>query len=162
MRDTEPSAPVSDMSEWPTLQDAARILGVSEKTVRRLIDRGELGSAKRKQPGLAPQIVVVHPGDLARETAKRMPKPFVMPETQDGQMSLMQSTLSRASMAELIRCYVPPLGVRDKLFLTLDEAAEFSGLPKAVLLREVKGNLLLARKTGSGWRFRKADLLLLV
>ena len=51
----------------------------------------------------------------------------------------------------------PAGAVEQKVFLNLKEAAEYSGLSKAWLLREVKSGKIKAIKTG-GWRIRRSDL----
>ncbi|MGD1069252.1 MAG: helix-turn-helix domain-containing protein [Bryobacteraceae bacterium] len=45
-----------------------------------------------------------------------------------------------------------------RLFLNVDEAAEFSGLPAVFLRRLIKADKLKALKTGSGWRIPRAEL----
>jgi excisionase family DNA binding protein len=45
-----------------------------------------------------------------------------------------------------------------RLFLNVDEAAEFSGLPAVFLRRLIKTDKLKALKTGSGWRIPRAEL----
>ena len=44
-----------------------------------------------------------------------------------------------------------------QIFLTLKEAADYSGLPKAWLLRDIKSGKLQAIKAG-GWRIRRSAL----
>lgn len=45
-----------------------------------------------------------------------------------------------------------------RLFLNVEEAAEFSGLPAVYLRRLIKADKLKALKTGSGWRIPRAEL----
>ena len=47
--------------------------------------------------------------------------------------------------------------VEQKIFLTLKEADDYSGLPKAWLLRDIKSGKLQAIKAG-GWRIRRSAL----
>ena len=47
--------------------------------------------------------------------------------------------------------------VGQKVFLNLKEAAEYSGMPKAWLMREIKSGEIKAIKAG-GWRIRRSDL----
>ena len=51
----------------------------------------------------------------------------------------------------------PRVPVERKVLLNLREAAEYSGMPKAWLLREIKAGELKAIKAG-GWRIRRSDL----
>ncbi len=48
--------------------------------------------------------------------------------------------------------------IERRLFLTLAEAAEYSGLPVAFLRRLMATGKLKALKTGSGWRVSRAEL----
>ena len=48
--------------------------------------------------------------------------------------------------------------IPERLFLTLAEAAEYSGLPHAHLRRLMAEGKLEALRTGSGWRIRRTDL----
>jgi excisionase family DNA binding protein len=45
-----------------------------------------------------------------------------------------------------------------KLFLTMAESAEFSGLPVVFLRRLIASGKLKALKTGAGWRVSRADI----
>ena len=47
--------------------------------------------------------------------------------------------------------------MEQKVFLNLKEAVEYSGMPKAWLMREIKSGKIEAIKAG-GWRIRRADL----
>jgi excisionase family DNA binding protein len=48
--------------------------------------------------------------------------------------------------------------VERRIFLTIPEAAQFSGLPVAFLRRLVASGKLKALKTGSGWRISRAEM----
>ena len=64
-------------------------------------------------------------------------------------------------MAQLLADRIPParaVPVEQKVFLNLKEAAEYSGLSKAWLMREIKAGKIKAIKTG-GWRIRRSELL---
>ena len=45
-----------------------------------------------------------------------------------------------------------------RIFLTMAEAAEFSGLPVAFLRRLIASGKLKALKTGAGWRVSRLEL----
>ena len=51
----------------------------------------------------------------------------------------------------------PSIGPRHKLFLTLKEAAEYSGMSRGWLLSKIKDGELAAIKVG-GWKIRRSDL----
>jgi excisionase family DNA binding protein len=51
-----------------------------------------------------------------------------------------------------------PVPVERRIFLTLAESAEFSGLPVALLRRLIASGRLKAVKTGAGWRVSRAGI----
>jgi excisionase family DNA binding protein len=50
------------------------------------------------------------------------------------------------------------LTLETRLFLTLKEAAQVAGLPRAMIKRAIDNGELKAVKTGSGWRVKSEDL----
>jgi excisionase family DNA binding protein len=48
--------------------------------------------------------------------------------------------------------------ITDKLYLTLREASELSGLPVGYIRAAMKDGKLKGIKTGAGWRLKRADL----
>jgi len=48
--------------------------------------------------------------------------------------------------------------IAERLFLSVHEAAQYSGLPQAHLWRLLKDGQLAGVKTGAGWRIRRHDL----
>jgi excisionase family DNA binding protein len=50
------------------------------------------------------------------------------------------------------------LTLETRLFLTLKEAAQVAGLPRAMIKRAIDAGKLKAVKTGSGWRVKSEDL----
>ena len=61
-------------------------------------------------------------------------------------------------MAALLAQFRPTaVPLHRKLYLSLKEAAEFSGLPQAYLLRKIKDGAIPAVKM-PGWRIRREDL----
>ena len=71
---------------------------------------------------------------------------------------LARGTGSAAAAADSDRMSPDPVvPVEQKVFLNLKEAAEYSGLPKAWLMREIKSGKIKAIKAG-GWRVRRSEL----
>lgn len=137
-------SPRPTLSDWPTKQEAARILQVSEKTIERLASRGELQSAKRHRPGAAP-IAVYHPEDLARLRQQQEPAPFVMP---DGSNSSDGTTatgfaLTPASQAAMAPTPQEPLPL-DQLALLISTALRSLPAALAVDPAATAGNAALA------------------
>ena len=53
---------------------------------------------------------------------------------------------------------VSPIPVERRIFLTMAESAEFSGLPVVFLRRLIASGKLTAIKTGAGWRISRAAI----
>lgn len=156
----------TDLSAWLPKREAAAHLGVAEKTLERMSKRGEVQQATRKRPG-SPGEVVYHPGDIERIAAQmaKPPAPFVMPADapQNALAKLEPSAapavhqMTFAAMAEMLRPAVDRVRITERLFLTVDEAAEYSGLPKSYIRQQITEGKL-GMRTGAGWRIRRADL----
>ena len=125
------------LDDWFTKSQAAAFLQLSEKTIERLAAKGDLRRASRKRPGVRP-LVVYHPDDLQQQQPALVPRADLLP-------SLLQNLLPS------------DLPLRDKLFLTVKEAARFAGLPQATIRRLIHAAAIPAVKAG-GWRIRRADL----
>jgi excisionase family DNA binding protein len=164
--------PRPDYSTWLTKQQAAEAIGVSTKTVEKLADAKQLQQAMLRRPG-KPSIAVYHPDDVARVRAERNPEaePFVLPPEDSPSQNvenpsptsrvpaLAKSQNALGSFAAIAEMFRPPDRVRlaERLFLTLDEASELSGLPKAYL-RSLMAEGKIGLKACGRWRIRRADL----
>ena len=147
---------------WKTKAEAVAFLGISERTIERMVQAGRIHQAYKHVPGRRP-IAVLNPKDLGKvkaETIKPVPTP-VMHEDADGAsgalvplppQNIAASLLSALTSGVASRVLVP-----NKLFLTLKEASEYAGLPAAYLRRVIGEGTLPALKTG-GYRIRRADL----
>ena len=154
-----------DLSAWLTKREVAARLGVAEKTLERMSKRSEIQQATRKRPG-SPGEVVYHPGDVERIAAEmsKPPAPFLMPADAP-KTALVKSEpaaapppyqLTFAAMAEMLRP-ADHVRITERLFLTVDEAAEYSGLPKSYIREQIAAGKF-GMRTGGGWRIRRADL----
>ena len=80
-------------------------------------------------------------------------EPFPVKERGEGKVLARQTSQDRFDLlAQLLADRISParsVPVEQKVFLNLKEAAEYSGMPKAWLVREIKAG---------GWRIRRADL----
>lgn len=145
-------------SEWLTLEEAVRILGKSAKTLERLVRSGALASKlepragrkaerlyeaagvqKLKQeppPRAAPQALTVRP---KAETALAVPQDFL-----------------RDALGQFVN-HRDRVGIREKLWLSIEEAGLYSGLCRNHLLRLCREEKLVAVKS-PGWRIRRASL----
>ena len=150
------------LDDWKTQAEAAKILNCSEKTVGRMAVQKKIERVLRRVPGRKP-MPVFNPDDIeAMRAEAAQPKPFpvrerggekaLVPRSRQGGVDLLAQLLAdRISPA-------PAVPVEQKVFLNLKEAAEYSGLSKAWLMREMKSGKIKAIKTG-GWRIRRSDLL---
>ena len=105
---------------------------------------------------------VFNPSDIERirgETVELKPFPvegtkeeksLARVPSQDGVKVLAQMFADRFSSSGSVP-------VEKKVFLNLNEASEYSGMPKAWLRRQIKSEELKAKLAG-GWRIRRVDL----
>ena len=170
-----------DLSSWPTHTEAAQRLGTNERTIHRWIASGRLKRAYRPATGRKP-IVVVDPADVEQIRKERLP-PVVLTGDPDGSMQhvRMVSESGPAAVerrpsdqrgadgdpfaglaAHLARLAAAFPTAQPKPWLTLDEAAEYSGLPRAWLIAQARSGALRAVNVGQGrkefWRFNREAL----
>jgi len=140
---------VEDFGRWIPKQDAAEQLGYSYRTLERKIIKLKLRTAQRDVPGRHP-ITVLHPADFEKlknqvipatpapvgeENGKELePRPALPPALREFAASLL-GTLP-----------YPPR----KLFFTLREASDYSGLPQTDLERLIETGELKAREIRKG------------
>ena len=144
------------LDDWFTKSQAAAFLQLSEKTIERLAAKGDLRRASRKRPGVRP-LVVYHPDDLQQIKDSQIPRVEIMAQADPQQQQ--PALVPRADLLpSLLQNLLPSdLPLRDKLFLTVKEAARFAGLPQATIRRLIHAAAIPAVKAG-GWRIRRADL----
>lgn len=160
----------ADYSKWITKQDAAEAIGVSTKQIERWAQDKEIQVVKWKRPEGGTRIVVCHPGDVERIARNRNPETetFVIPKDQapvpNGDLPARQLSADR-----LVQILAGALGTSQTsqtrltgLWLTLQEAQEYSGLPVAILRVLIETGRLAAIdvgvRRGGRWRVRKIDL----
>ena len=144
------------IDDWFTKSQAAAFLKISEKTIERLAAKGEIRRASRKRPGVRP-LPVYDPDDLQQIRDSQIPRVEIVSQAQPQQRSAL---VPRAVdlLPSLLQNLLPSdLPLRDKLFLTVKEAARFAGLPKATIRRLIHAAKIPAVKAG-GWRIKRSDL----
>ena len=158
-----------DLTGWLTKQQAADAIGVSTKTVEKLAKDGLLQQAKQARPG-KPALVVYHPEEVEQQRQARSEEgqafvvpdvPAVRPLAPGGMVRV--GTGEKSGVAALVAALRTTVGPQDKLFLTMDEATHYSGLPRTFLeglLGSGKLKAHIVGKHGSGFkrRIRRADL----
>lgn len=165
--------PETSLSNWIPKAEAAKIIGISTKQLDRYADAGKIQSGRRLNH-TGHEIVVFHPGDVDRMAKQRRPEtePFVIagssyvpsvpvpaPITTTGETGLSRILLDMKDIvSSKSKTPDPAVRIPEKLFLTIAEAAAYSGLPKAFLSRKIADKSLPAIRTGSGWRILRQDL----
>jgi|SRR5581483_6604784 len=179
--------PKPDYSTWLTKQQAADAIGVSTKLIEKFAQEKHLQSAKWKRPEGGARIAVYHPHDVERLRKERNPEaqPFVIAPSKDGApddvpafaeapaaTSAPNTALAvrQPSAEQFLQAIAAAMGsgsqtsqnlgvrISERLFLTIPESADYSGLPQSHLRRLMADGTLKAMRTGGGWRIRRADL----
>lgn len=176
-----------DFSTWLTKDQAAARIGVSTKTVEKLAQDGKLQQASWKRATGGPARVVYHPDDVARLATERRPgaAPFVLPPESAGTAGtapqhgggggppaqagagalapVVPPTDEMLRMAAVFAAAVRAVTSQSSqkgdgpVFLTLEEAAAFTGLSQGCLRRMVDNGTLTAVRD-RGLRLRRRDL----
>ena len=152
------------LEHWKTKAEAAEILKCSEKTISRLADQKRIQKVMRRNPGHRAQPVF-NPDDIEAirgDQDQIEAFPVVAHRSAAGAALARRDTAvsTVGVVAQLLADRLSPaprVPVERKVLLNLKEAAEYSGMPKAWLLREIKAGKLKAIKAG-GWRIRRSDL----
>ena len=152
---------VDQLEDWKTQAEAAEILQCSQKTVSRMAAQKKIQRVLRRVPGRKP-MPVFNPDDIEAIRAEMVQvEPF--PVKERGEVKTLARQTSQGGvelLAQLLADRMSParsVPVEQKVFLNLKEAAEYSGMPKAWLVREIKSGKIKAIKAG-GWRLRRSDL----
>lgn len=159
----------ADFSTWPTKHEARMPLGgVPERTFDRWLSDHNVKVAYRKVTGRRP-VPVVDPGGMAnrqRAMRKVAHQPAPVPAS-NGTTGLLASAFAIPSawreMAATLLVNLSALAVKTEpplpqpLFLTLEEASGYSGLPKDLLTRLIHQGKLQAWVSG-GYRISRTAL----
>ncbi len=142
-------------SDWIPKGQVVAELGISERSLERLIQKKRIRRAYRKVPGRKP-LPVLHPDDVKQFKQELLP---ALPDNGQKKPQLPISTMTKAAdivatMAAINNVRVP---VEKKFYLTLRGAAELSGLPKSYIRRLIGEGTLPALRAG-GYRIRRSDL----
>jgi hypothetical protein len=125
------------LADWPTIPEAAAKVGASQRTIERRIAAGEIETRTRPRPGKRPETVC-HPRDID----KLLPPAHVMPTNGSTALQVRRTEIGPtfdaaveriASILTSSRDTGGNVAITEKLWLTLDEAAELSGLGYSVL-----------------------------
>jgi excisionase family DNA binding protein len=161
-----------DVNDWPTRQEAALQLKVSERSIERLLKQMRL--KKRTRRGNGPAAVVIDPksiadcrqglADLAEEETTnpgtsvalaRIVEHSLAPIRSGGSLSGLEAAFLAFLQSKTSGSLVP---VERRIFLTLAESAELSGLPASFLRKLIASGKLKALRPGAGWRVPRVEL----
>lgn len=166
-----------DVADWPTKQEAALQLDISGRSIDRLLRQGRLKKGIRRGSGVP--VVVIDPETIAecqRSAAEksdpgasvvlaRIMQPAALPMLSPSAQvpALVRSGAAsglEAAFLAFLQSKIPAsqIPVERRIFLTLAESAEYSGLPVAFLRRLIASGKLKALKTGAGWRVSRVEL----
>ena len=128
---------------------------VSEKTIERLATKGDIAVLLASAPASA-RFPSTIPTTYRRSRIRRFPASRSFPSEAPQQQPAL---VPRADLLpSLLQTLFPSdLPLRDKLFLTIKEAARFAGLPQATIRRLIHAAAIPAVKAG-GWRIKRSDL----
>jgi excisionase family DNA binding protein len=152
-----------DVSNWPTKQEAALQLAVSAREIDLLLKQGRL--RKRMRRGSGRPVVVIDPESVDECRLDPAPRasvalagivePSVVPARSLGAAGGLEAALVAFLQSKTAGSLVQ---VERRLFLTMAECAEYSGLPAAFLRKLIASGKLKALKTGAGWRVARVEL----
>jgi len=147
---------LSDTSQWLPLSAACDQLQKSERTIERLVKSGDLKTQMETRAGRRAERMY-HAGDLARiaelgieskaETGKSL-----VPRSE--QTSLVHVVEKAATQYFGTVTRVP---THLKLWLSLPEAVEYSGLARTTIMQAIRNEEVLA-VLSSGWKIRRQSL----
>ena len=145
---------MENFTDWVTKLEAAEQLGISERTLERLIQKRRFRMADRMVPGRKP-IKVIHPGDFAKLKGETVPATPNPPEETSTEIALrpQSQAVHQFFNALLTTLPYPPRA----LSLSLKEASSYTGFSQAFLLRQIKdGKIEVVRDRG--YRLLRRDL----
>jgi excisionase family DNA binding protein len=148
-----------NFADWLPKMEVAEELGISERTLERLIQQRRIRRAYRRMSGRKP-LAVLHPGDVAALKAETVPATTEPPSTIEPHTDLALRPSAQAVL-NLLGNLLTAIPQRPQaLFLTLKEASQYSGLPQTDLERLIASGELKVRKVrkGRGIMIKRSDL----
>ena len=141
-------------ADWPTKFDVAKTLGLSVRSIERLINEKQIRAVHRRVPGRK-ALTICHPQDVAKIKATILPP---VPVPSRGAVPAPRVP-AKIPLPELVQALspTPRVPLDKKLYLTVKEVSAYSGLPQSYLRRLLAGGELKALSAG-GYRIRRADL----
>jgi hypothetical protein len=161
----------AQVREWLPLSEALELLGVSGRTLDGMTQRDEIRSTLEPRPGRKPERMY-RAGDVERVARERREGEY-KPQSGNSRNALSAVSAGLPARTEVALAVPDKLSaffdrllqfqaesaVSKKLWLSLDEAAAYSGLARADLLELCRQEEppFDVRKSG-GWKIRRASL----
>lgn len=151
---------MEDYSSWPTIPEVIKRTGLSLRTIERRIAAQDIETRKRPEPGKRP-ITIINPDHIPKLTAVVL-KPVresAPPTRQDALVPATITSTRQADMTDVLAALAKlriPLSA--KLYLTTQEAAEYTGLSKAEIKRLTKEHVLPSFVAGRRRLIKRKDL----
>ena len=156
----------SSLEDWYTIEEAVKITGKSESTLGRMVRFKQIERRFRKNPGhkdlavLDPDKVnAMRDPTLQPALAEESAALTVIPEEREKRKKAVNAVMKVSDdlMVLLKELRTPGLHLKDKLTMTVDEAAELSGFSPYQIRQAARTGELRAIKRG-GYKIRFADL----
>jgi excisionase family DNA binding protein len=156
-----------DYSTWYTKQAAADAIGVSTKKIEQLAKTKQIQQGAWTRPTGGPKLAVYSPNDVNRLARASQPRAFVVPPANGGHIDgaalvVASPALPPIDGAALLRAMLQTVQKAsqssEKVFLTILEAADLTGLSKTYIRRECREGRLPAVQDGQVWKIRRTTL----
>lgn len=153
---------------WTQKEDAAKLLGVSIRQLENLAALGRISKMRlprQVNERSARVLYSIEDIDAIKAGKPRLPDPAEAAPAAVPERAIVKNGADpfaglAAHLAAIARAFPPPTAERP--WLTLAEAAEWSGLPAAWLLAQARAGADFATNVGTGkkarWRFNRASL----
>lgn len=155
--------------EYLTVDETCQRLQLSPRTLEKWVKDKRIQSKLEPRDGRKPERVYSRP-DVERIQKEREARAERQPETRE--LVKAPTPLSLVVPAELkeaareivrewaseVRAALPEVSIKDKLWLTWEEAVAYSGLPYGSLRKLAQERNILARKYGRSWRVNRESL----
>lgn len=152
---------VNEKADWLTKQEAAKLVGVSERSIERLVADGKIHQRYLRVANRRP-IAVLNPADIEKvkeETLAKIPPPVVEQNGNGHSHALVPRAKGSGDLAAMLLSTLQ--GKTDekpaRRFITLAEASQYVGLTQAYLRRLIdEGKLEAVRDVHI--KVRRGDL----
>jgi hypothetical protein len=151
---------MDDYAGWITKQEALTLTGWKERTLERYLTNNFIQRATRSLPGTRP-VTILNPDQIRELLAQQQQAAVKTPEVlkTKERKDTRDVTLARRppSHVRQLAATAPPVPIERKLFLTVAESVQYSGLTDSYLRRAIRDGQLAAIRNG-GYKIKRIDL----